>query len=189
MNNFIKDFENEILENNGSLELATKSIVKKYVTQALNSVLKTELTSVLGYEKYDSAGDNYRNGYYTRKLNTSVGEIEVDVPRDRNGKFESQTIPKYSRRTDFITSIILKLYGSNLSHDEITYTIESLYAHKYSKSTISNIVECLSEDVKKFKESPLESDYFCIYLDSTYIPVRRNTVEKEAVNIAYGINK
>ena len=76
-----------------------------------------------------------------------------------------------------------------MTHEEITLVIESLYSHKYSKATISNIAEAINEDVKAFKNAQLKENYFCVFLDSTYIPVRRNSVQKEAANIAVGINK
>ena len=71
---------------------------------------------------------------------------------------------------------------------EIQEIIESLYSHKYSTSTISKIVDAVQADVDNFKKKPLKSDYFAIFMDSTYVPLRRDTVEKEAINIIMGID-
>ena len=191
MNNFNEDFQQALVENKGDIEKALELLVKNYVQDALNDFMKSELSAKLGYEKYEVQGKNSgdsRNGFYQRKLQTTVGELTLKIPRDRNNDFEPSPITKYKRDTDGIADIILKLYGTGLSDNEMKEIINSLIQSNYSKSKISTMTEALLEDVKKFKNRPIQSDYFAIYVDSTYVPLRRNTVQKEAINIVMGIN-
>ena len=83
--------------------------------------------------------------------------------------------------------MILEIARSGLSHETTVRIIKSLYGTSYSANSITNITECFEEDIKAFKERKLDKNYFAIYLDGTYIPVRRKTVEKECVLIALGI--
>ena len=110
------------------------------------------------------------------------------MPRDRNAEFSTVLFEKHTRTTKNIPNLVLKLYKSGMTDYEIQEIIESLYSHKYSTSTISKIVDAVQADVDNFKKKPLKSDYFAIFMDSTYVPLRRDTVEKEAINIIMGID-
>jgi len=191
MYNFNEIFAKCLQEKNGNIDEALKIVLNKTVTEAVNSLLQTEMTAILGYEKNqdNSANpDNIRNGSYTRQLDTIVGPIEVVVPRDRKAEFHSPIIPKYKRRTEQISDIIVKLYQSNLSTEEVKLIIESLYDTSYSKSTISRITDAVLEDVERFNNTPLDEDWFAVFLDATYVPLRRDMVSKEAINLVMGIN-
>lgn len=190
MSNFTEDFKNALVENDGNLENTIQLLVKRYVQEALNDFMKSELTEKLGYEKYDkdhkSIADS-RNGFYKRNLQTTIGELELMVPRDRNNDFEPSAITRYKRDTSNIVDIILKLYGTGLSDNEMREIINSLIESNYSRSKISSMTEAILEDVKKFKNKPINEEYFAVFIDSTYLPLRRDTVQKEAVNIVMGI--
>lgn len=86
-----------------------------------------------------------------------------------------------------VEGLILRLYKSGLSDQDCADVTEALYSAKYSKSTISSITDALEEDVKDYKARPIDGDWFAIFLDSTYVPLRRKTVQREAINIAMGI--
>ena len=151
---------------------------------------KEAVESLLGYAKYDPEGKNSgdsRNGSYERTIQTSVGPITVRVPRDRNGEYEPMALPKYQRRTDLVTSAILKLYSSGMTDEEMRLAIGSIYEANYSRSAISAITDAVVADVKKFSKRRLPRRLFALFLDSTYVPVRRDSVAKEAINIALGI--
>ncbi len=148
------------------------------------------MTGFLKYEKYDRIGfnsGNSRNGTYERKLNTTHGELNLVIPRDRNSEFESPVVPKYERRDTRTEEIIVKLFQTGLTNEEITIIVESLYSKKYSTTTISNITEQVSANVESFRMKPLQEEYAVIYLDATYLPIRRDSVSKEAIHIALGI--
>lgn len=89
--------------------------------KAANQAAK-EARTLLGYGKYDPEGRNsgdFRNGFYERTLQTSVGPITVRVQRDRNGEYEPMALPRYQRWTDLVTSVILKLYSSGMTDEEM----------------------------------------------------------------------
>lgn len=90
---------------------------------------------------------------------------------------------------DTLEQFVIHMYQKGITTSQITELIEKMYGHHYSKQTISNLSQFVAEDVKAFHERKLENRYVCIYLDATYIPIRRQTVEKEAVYIAIGITE
>ena len=151
---------------------------------------KEAVESLLGYAKYDPEGKNSgdsRNGSYERTIQTSVGPITVRVPRDRNGDYSPKALPRYQRRTDLVTSVILKLYSCGMTDEEMRLAIGSIYEANCSKSAISAITDAVVADVKKFSKRRLPRRLFALFLDSTYVPVRRDSVAKEAINIAMGV--
>ncbi len=184
--------------NNISTELATAlvqglsidEIIRQELQTSINLLLKSELTEFLQYEAYDVSGynsGNSRNGYYKRTLKTKYGEVNLDIPRDRNGDFEQQTIPSYKRRTDDLETTILQLYRTGITTSEIATLIEKMYGHAYSKGTISNISKTMQEHVDAFHKRQVNESYVVIFGDSTFLPLRRDTVAKEAVHILVGI--
>lgn len=162
------------------------------IERIINLLLETELTQFLQYEKYEFKGynsGNNRNGYYQRTIDTKFGQITVKIPRDRNGEFNQQTIPSYSRRTDDLETTVLHLYKNGVSTREISDLIEKMYGHHYAPSTVSNITNVVLDDVETFHQRNIEQKFLAVFLDATFIPVKRgNNYTKEAVLIAIGIN-
>ena len=104
--------------------------------------LKAELAGFLGYEKHSSAGwhtGNSRNGSYQRTIVTSYGKITVDVPRDRNGAFQSPLLPPRKQRVDSLETTIIQLYQRGVTTRQIAELIEQMYGHCYTPATISKI--------------------------------------------------
>lgn len=189
MNYFTTNILN-CLMNNQDFEKTISEFFRAELEKAINELLKMELTAFLKYEKYDRSGfnsGNSRNGYYDRDFNTSHGTLHLTIPRDRNGDFESPLVPKYERRDTTTESIIMKLFQTGLTNEEIATIVDALYDKKYSKSTISNITDQVIVNIDKFKTRPLERQYSIIYLDATYVSLRRDTVSKEAIHIAIGV--
>ena len=189
MDNF-SELIKEAIAKGESLEAAMRKAVLIAAKQTVESLLRSEIGATLGYGKYDPSGKNSgdsRNGTYERTLQTSFGPISVEVPRDRNGEYKPIAIPRYQRRTELITSTVLKLYSSGMTDEEMRLAIGSIYEAHCSKSTISSITDAVIEDVRGFSKRPLPRRLFAIFLDSTYVPLRRDTVAKEAVNIALGV--
>ena len=178
------------LANRENMEEAIQELFRSELEKAMNDLLKIELTSHLNYERYERSGlseNNSRNGFYERKLQTTHGELNLIIPRDRNGEFDSPLVPKYERRDTRTEELIVKLFQTGLTNSEISEIVESLYEKKYSRGTISNITEKIVADVEAFRKRTLSGQYAVIYLDATYVPLRRDTVRKEAVHIALGI--
>lgn len=183
------NFTTEIMEtliNKGDLD----ELFWCHLELAVNSLLQAELTAFLDYEKYDRAGfnsGNSRNGNYSRSFRTEYGELNLVIPRDRNGKFSQQTLPAYKRTNDSLETTIIQLVQKGITMSEISELIEKMYGYHYTPQTISNMTKIVSEDIIAFKERSLESRYSVIFMDATHIPLKRQTVSKEAVYIVIGI--
>lgn len=183
------NFTTEIMEtllNKGDLD----DLFRRHLELAINALLQAELTVFLDYEKYDRAGfnsGNSRNGNYSRSFKTEYGELNLVIPRDRNGDFSQQTLPAYKRTNDSLETTIIQLFQKGITMSEISDLIEKMYGHYYTPQTISNMSKIVSEDVSAFKERTLEAKYSVIFMDATHIPLKRQTVSKEAVYIVIGI--
>lgn len=174
--------------------LATKGdlneLFRSHLELAVNTLLRTELTAFLDYEKYDRIGfhsGNSRNGSYDRTVKTEYGELHLQIPRDRNGEFKQQTLPAYKRINGTLEETVIHLFQKGITMSEIADLIEKMYGHHYTPQTMSNMTKVFAEEVSAFKKRKLNSHYAIIYLDATYIPLKRKTVEKEAIHIAVGI--
>ena len=185
----MNDFTTEILKtlaNKGDLN----ELFRVHLEKAVNTLLKTELTAFLDYEKYDRIGfntGNSRNGSYDRTVKTEYGELHLQIPRDRNGEFKQQTVPAYRRTNDTLEETVIHLFRKGITMSEIADLIEKMYGHHYTPQTMSNITKSFTEEVTAFKGRELHDRYAAIYMDATYIPLKRKTVAKEAIHIAVGI--
>ena len=172
--------------------ISIEEIIRLELEEIINQLLLNELTVFLDYEKYDVIGyntGNSRNGYYSRFLQTKYGEININVPRDRNGEFKQQTVPTYDRRTDSLETTILQLYSRGVTTSEIADLIEKMYGHAYSKQTISNITKAVEVNVEAFHNRTFDKRYAALYCDATMLNVRRDSVAKEALHIIIGITE
>lgn len=164
--------------------------MRTQLEEGLNLLLESELTAFLGYNPYDRNcwnSGNSRNGSYFRQIKTQFGPIKVQVPRDRNGEFHQQTLPAYGQHTDALESTVIQLYSHGVTTREISELIEKMYGSYYSAGTVSNISKQVASQVESYHQRRLSDKFFCVYLDATYIPLRRDTYQREAVYIAVGI--
>ncbi|WHZ32567.1 IS256 family transposase [Desemzia incerta] len=187
----MNDFTTDILQTlvaKGDLN----ELFRSHLEKALNTLLRTELTAFLEYDEYDRMGfnsGNSRNGTYHRTIKTEYGELRLEIPRDRNGEFKQQTLPAYKRTNDTLESTIIHLFEKGVTMSEIADLIEKMYGHHYTPQTVSNMTKVLTEEVKAFKARSLNKQYAAVFLDATYIPLKRQTVSKEAIYIAIGIRE
>ncbi|NMM55577.1 IS256 family transposase [Paenibacillus aquistagni] len=185
MNHFTSDLVQALVTKQDVTE-----IFRKHLETAMNHLLETELTAFLDYEKYDRTGvhsGNSRNGGYTRTLHTEYGDLKLCIPRDRNGEFKQQTVAPYKRSNDTLESFVIHMFQKGVTMTEIADLIEKMYGHHYTPQTISNMTKAMVEQVDAFSKRMLAKRYVCVYIDATYIAVRRETVSKEAVYLAVGI--
>ncbi|MES5146366.1 IS256 family transposase [Lactobacillus crispatus] len=185
MNDFTKDMANALFNPD-----KINDLLRKELQQAVNNLLEAELTAFLGYDPYARNGwntGNSRNGAYYRKVDTQFGQIEIKVPRDRNGEFHQHTMPDYKRHTDVLEQTVIKLYSKGVTTREIADLIEKMYGGYYSPAMVSNISKEMIPKVEAYHQRHLSDKFFCVYLDATYIPLKRVTYEREAVYIAIGI--
>ena len=185
MNDFTKDMANALFNQD-----KINDLFRQKLQQAVNDLLESELTAFLGYDPYARNGwntGNSRNGAYYRKVDTQFGQIEIKVPRDRNGEFHQHTMPDYKRHTDVLEQTVIKLYSKGVTTREIADLIEKMYGGYYSPAMVSNISKEMIPKVEAYHQRHLSDKFFCVYLDATYIPLKRVTYEREAVYIAIGI--
>ena len=165
-------------------------VFRSHLEAAMNDLFKIELTQFLGYEKSNILGyntGNSRNGFFERDLDTSYGRLHIKVPCDRNAHFEQQLIPDYARRTDEPETTIITLYKKGITTREISNLIEKIYGHPYSPATMSNISKAVADQVENFHKRQLSERYAVIFMDVTYLNVRRDSVVKEPLHVLIGI--
>src|SRR5699024_4310969 len=146
------------LANKGDLN----ELFRVHLEKAVNTLLKTELTAFLDYEKYDRIGfntGNSRNGSYDRTVKTEYGELHLQIPRDRNGEFKQQTVPAYRRTNDTLEETVIHLFRKGITMSEIADLIEKMYEHHYTPQTMSNMTKSFTEEVTSFKERKLHDRY------------------------------
>ncbi len=167
-------------------------IFARLFSDTLEQMLDAELSDHLGYEKYEAAGrnsGNSRNGHYGKKVRTSSGDVEIQVPRDREGNFEPKIIPKYGSNTNELEEKILGLYARGVSTRDIQDTLAELYGVDVSASTISKITDKVWEEVEAWQNRPLAAIYPIIYMDAIHIKIRRDgKVSNTAVHIVLGVD-
>ncbi|WP_154826124.1 IS256 family transposase [Kallipyga gabonensis] len=169
-----------------------KELFRSQVEIALNMLMQTERTAFLGYEPWDPAGyhkGNRRNGFCERTLKTEIGELKLQIPRDRLGLFEQRTINTYLESQDNLEQSIILLYRKGISTRKISDLIEKMYGHYYSAQTISNMSQIVEEEIALYKQRPVKRRYTALFRDATFINVRRDTVAKEALHVIIGIDE
>jgi len=166
----------------------SKMLTKLTVETALNA----ELTEHLGYEKHQNSPEgtqNARNGTTKKKLKGSHGEIVIESPRDREGSFEPQLLPKHQSRLTQMDDQILTLYAKGLSTREIVDAFKEMYDADVSATLVSKVTERVLEQITSWQARPLDAVYPIVYLDCIVIKIRENqTVINKAIYLALGVN-
>ena len=162
---------------------------KSLLRESLQTASEEELTSHLGYEKHqESENPNYRNGHNKKSLKTKYGQIDVAIPRDREGTFEPKLVPKRERILKGSEELILSLYAKGMSVSDISSHLDDLYGYQLSEQTISNITEAIMDKAKDWQNRPLEAIYPIVFMDATVLKIRVDRVVKNiAAYIMLGI--
>lgn len=146
--------------------------------QGVEEMLKAELEEHLGYEKHSKNGyntGNSRNGFFSKTVKTdNLGDMVLNIPRDRNSEFEPQLIPKGQRMSDKLEEAITGMYSRGMTTSDICEQIKEIYGVQVSEGTISNVTNRIIEHVKDWQNRPLESVYFTVWMDGIMLRVRQN---------------
>jgi len=168
----------------------TREEMLKEVEERIKTMVK-ELLEILMKEEREIYLENHptkANGYYTRDLLTLVGPLEdLKVPRVREGDFHPQILPYRKRASLELPEAILALYAVGVSTRKISSFLEGIYGAFYSPQSISRLIEVTQEQVKAWRERPMSEEYYAVFLDGTFLSVRRGKTAKEPVYIALGI--
>lgn len=158
------------------------------------AMLQGEMNSHLGYENNDKGEkqtDNRRNGYISKNVKTSMGEMKIDVPRDRDGSFDPQIVPKRTKDISDIDKKVLSMYAKGMSQRDISATIEDIYGFKISHDTISQITDCVLDELNEWQSRPLKKCYPFVFVDCMYVTMRYEYESKETAVytiLGYDIN-
>jgi len=174
----------EVLGEGGLLSELKKRVVER--------ALEGEMTHHLGYPPDSPAGKltgNSRNGKTRKTVKDAEGEMEIAVPRDRNGEFEPQLVRKHQRRLPGFDDKVVALYAHGMTTRMIAGHLKELYGVDVSPSLISAVTDTVIEDVKAWQSRPLDAVYPIVYLDAIHLKMRsEGRVQNQAVYLALGVN-
>jgi len=158
----------------------------------IQEMLKAEMDEHLGYEKNAPESVQYsnsRNGHSRKKVKSKLGEIPLEVPRDREGSFEPQLVPKRSRVMAEIEDNVLSLYTHGMTTRDIESHVRELYGVEMSEATISHITDRIIDHIEQWKNRRLDPVYMVVWMDAIVFKVRHEgKVIDKAVQIAVGLN-
>ena len=141
---------------------------------AMEQMLAGELDAHLGYDRHEktSPTDNRRNGSSSKTVRSQLGEIEIDIPRDRAASFEPQLVPKHQKDVLGIEDRVLAMYAKGQSQRDITATIQDIYGFNISHETVSKITDRIVPLVHEFRNRALKKFYPFVFVDAMYTPVK-----------------
>lgn len=172
----------DLIGENGLLKQLTKLLVEK--------ALDAEMTEHLGHDKHEPVANpvgNTRNGRSRKTLKGEFGELPIEVPRDRNGTFEPQLVPKHQTRWNGFDERILSLYARGMTVREIQAHLQEMYGAEVSPSLISSVTDAVVDEVKTWQARPLDTVYPIVYLDCIHVKVREGAVRVKAVYLVIGV--
>ena len=168
-----------------------ESYFQELYKQGVEALLKAEIGEHLGYLKHDASGKNSgnsRNGSSRKTLKTNLGEVPLDVPRDRNATFDPIIVPKHQRMSQKIEHAIITMYSRGMSTRDIEATIKEIYGVDVSEGSVSNITSAVLEDIKEWQQRPLEPVYFVVWMDGIVFKVRQNgKVQGKTIYLMIGL--
>lgn len=191
MNYFTTEITKLLLSNsncNEAFDSVVSELFRQQLENSINEILDLELTTFLDYDYYArSDNSDSRNGSYFRTLQTKFGALRIKVPRDRLSKFYPAILPRNKQSTDTLVHKVQELYRLGFTNQDISQVMDDMYGAHYSKSTVSVMAKKFQANIEAFKNRTLSKQYAVVYLDATFMSLRRDTVAKEAVHIAIGV--
>lgn len=185
----LEDFEREALEK--LKQGAPLSGPGGIFTPLLKRILEASLDGELESHLEESQEENRRNGKISKTLKTSLGNVDLQTPRDRNSSFEPQIVKKRQRvLNEELDEKILSLYGLGLSYSDIRKHMEQIYGVETSEATISSVTDKVIDEVKEWQNRALESVYPVVWLDAVHFKVREEgRIVSKAVYCVIGVNR
>ena len=165
--------------------------LKDLLGETLEVMLEEEMNEHLGYEKYQRSDTaNYRNGTKSKKVRSSLGDVEIDVPQDRQSSFEPEVVKKRQKDISDIERKIISLYAKGMTTRQISDTIYDIYGADVSEGLVSDITDKILDEIETWQHRPLEEVYPVMYIDATHFSVRDNgIVKKLAAYVVLGISR
>jgi transposase-like protein len=159
--------------------------------RGIEQLLESEMDNHLGYEKHqESTNSNNRNGHTLKKVKTILGELPIEVPRDRDSSYNPMIIPKRKNMVEGLENVVVSLYAKGMSNSDIEEQIREIYNFELSTSTISRITDRISNDIVAWQNRALEPVYLIVWMDGIVFKVRENSkVINKTIYIAVGLRQ
>ena len=168
-----------------------QNMLKDLLGETLQDMLESEMDEHLGYSKYDYRNketEDSRNGYSAKTVTSSMGPIELDITRDRNGEFEPQIVKKHQTDISTIEDQVLSMYAKGMTTRDISKHLQDVYGVDASAEMISHMTDRILPIAREWQNRPLERKYAIVYMDAVHFNVREdNRTVKKAVYVAIGI--
>lgn len=171
--------------------LGGEDFLRELVQRTVQQVLEAEMTSFIGAESYqrNEVRRGWRNGYKPRVLKTRVGELDLMVPKDRDGQFQTELFERYQRSEKAFVLALLQMYVEGVSTRKVSAITEALCGLEVSRSQVSALTQRLDAEVAEWRMRPLTEEYPYLIFDARYEKVRRGgSVVSQGVLVAIGIS-
>ena len=164
--------------------------LKDLLGGTIKEMMEAEMNDHLGYQKSErSDSDDYRNGYKSKRVNSSYGSMDIDVPQDRKSTFEPQIVKKRQKDISDIDQKIISMYAKGMTTRQISETIEDIYGFETSEGFISDVTDKILPQIEDWQNRPLDEVYPILYIDAIHYSVRDNGgIRKLAAYVILGIN-
>jgi len=173
--------------------LGESGLLKQLTQKVAERALEAEMESHLGYAKHDPSGKNTgnsRNGKSRKSVRSVHGDMELDIPRDRQGSFEPKLVKKGEKQLHGFDDRIISLYARGMSTRDIQAHFEDVYGVEVSATFISQVTNAVMDEVTAWQNRPLDAVYPIVYLDALVVRSRASgAVQNKAVYLALGINQ
>jgi putative transposase len=169
-----------------------QGLLKELTAAVVNRAMQGEMSHELGYgpgESVPEGQSNRRNGTTSKRVRTEHGEMAIEVPRDREGEFEPQLIPKHQRHFNGFDDKILAMYARGMSVRDIRGQLEEIYGVDVSADLISRVTDAVVDELRAWQSRPLEPVYCIVYLDALVAKIRdKSGVRNKSIYVAVGIS-
>ena len=164
--------------------------LKDLLGGTIKEMMEAEMNQHLGYEKSErSNNDNYRNGYKHKRVNSSYGSMDIEVPQDRQSTFQPQIVKKRQKDISDIDQKIISMYAKGMTTRQISDTIEDIYGFETSEGFISDVTDKILPQIEDWQNRPLDEVYPILYIDAIHYAVRDSgIIRKLAAYVILGIN-
>ena len=164
--------------------------LKDLLGGTIKEMMEAEMDDHLGSQKSErSDSDDYRNGYKSKRVNSSYGSMDIDVPQDRKSTFEPQVVKKRQKDISDIDQKIISMYAKGMTTRQISETIEDIYGFETSEGFISDVTDKILPQIEDWQNRPLDEVYPILYIDAIHYSVRDNgVIRKLAAYVILGIN-
>lgn len=164
--------------------------LKDLLDGTIKEMMEAEMDEHLGCSKSErSDSDDYRNGYKPKKVNSSYGSMEIQVPQDRKSTFEPQVVKKRQKNISDINQKIISIYAKGMTTRQISDTLEDIYGFEASEGFISDVTDKIMSQIEDWQNRPLLDIHTVLYMDAIHYSVRDNgVIRKLAAYVILGIN-